>query len=386
MMLTPHGLVKLMDFGIAKASTDQRLTMTGTTMGSLYYMSPEQIQGAAHIDSRADLYSVGVSLYELVTGKRPFDGDSQFAIMSAHLEKTPVPPVEVDPSLPQALNDAILMSVAKDPAMRFQTAGAFRAALGTVIPASQAAAAGAPILQTAPRPAAPVITQPPAPVPAPGFQPMAAAPVAMAPAKPKGRRGLWMAMGALAAALGAIAVVEFGPWKNTKAQTPASQAQATQTALPPTTAAQPAPTQSQPAAATSAPPPTEAKVEPPLQQAAPMQTVARVKPSVAKRSAGKYRVRGATTAADASGQLRRPCSNPRSNPCNSRPPSNRWRSRLRLNRRPQPCRDAGHSRAIRTVGCARQRHSYQLAIAAAVAGGKRTQSEFALHRAGFLNG
>ena len=149
MMLTPAGVVKLMDFGIAKASTDQRLTMTGTTMGSLYYMSPEQIKGAAHIDSRADLYSVGVSLYELVTGKRPFDGDSQFAIMSAHLEKTPVPPVEVDPRLPQGLNDAILMSVAKDPAMRFQTAGAFRAALGSVLPAKQARADSA----NCPRPA-----------------------------------------------------------------------------------------------------------------------------------------------------------------------------------------------------------------------------------------
>ncbi len=165
MMLTPAGLVKLMDFGIAKASTDQRLTMTGTTMGSLYYMSPEQIKGAAHIDSRADLYSVGVSLYELVTGKRPFDGDSQFAIMSAHLETMPVPPVEVDPRLPQALNDAILMSVAKDPAVRFQTAGAFRAALGSILPARQAAPG--PILQTAPRPAAPVITQPVAAAPLP---------------------------------------------------------------------------------------------------------------------------------------------------------------------------------------------------------------------------
>ena len=56
-------------------------------------MSPEQIQGAVDLDARSDLYSVGVSLYELVTGKRPFDGDSQFAIMSAHLKNTPVPPV-----------------------------------------------------------------------------------------------------------------------------------------------------------------------------------------------------------------------------------------------------------------------------------------------------
>ncbi len=133
MMLTPGGVVKLMDFGIAKAANDHKLTMTGTTMGSLYYMSPEQIQGATTLDARADLYSLGVSLYELVTGKRPFDGDSQFAIMSAHLQTTPVPPIELDPKLPQMLNDVILMSVMKDPGGRFQTATAFRNALGNVI-------------------------------------------------------------------------------------------------------------------------------------------------------------------------------------------------------------------------------------------------------------
>src|SRR5215469_11677352 len=67
MMLTPAGAVKLMDFGIAKGAGDHKLTMTGTTLGSLYYMSPEQIQGAVNLDARSDLYSVGVSLYELVT-------------------------------------------------------------------------------------------------------------------------------------------------------------------------------------------------------------------------------------------------------------------------------------------------------------------------------
>src|SRR2546427_7412460 len=97
MMLTAKGVIKLMDFGIAKGAADRKLTMTGTTMGSLYYMSPEQIRGEQTLDARSDLYSVGVSLYELVTGKRPFDGDSQFAIMSAHLEKTPVPPITLDP-------------------------------------------------------------------------------------------------------------------------------------------------------------------------------------------------------------------------------------------------------------------------------------------------
>jgi serine/threonine protein kinase len=228
MMLTPGGVVKLMDFGIAKASTDQRLTMTGTTMGSLYYMSPEQIQGASNIDARADLYSVGVSLYELVTGKRPFDGDSQFAIMSAHLEKTPIPPVAIDPKLPQVLNDAILMSVAKDPAARFQTAGAFRNALGNVAPAARPIAVPVAPLN------AQAITQPvlgPAPIP------VAAAAMAM-PQKPRSKRGLWMAVGALATAAAVIAAIEFGPWKETKAA-PQTAQQQEQTQTPPATAPAP---------------------------------------------------------------------------------------------------------------------------------------------------
>jgi serine/threonine-protein kinase len=228
-------------------------------------MSPEQIRGAANVDARADLYSVGVTLYELVTGKRPFDGDSQFAIMSAHLEKMPVPPVEVDPRLPQGLNDAILMSVAKDPAMRFQTAGAFRAALQSILPAK----ASAPVPQAAPRPPAQAITQPPAPAPA--FQPMGPAPQTMSPARPKSKRGLWMAAGALAAALGAIAAIEFGPWKDTKAQTPPpSLAQAQPTAPAP------APVQTAPPTAEPASPAVAAPSQQP-QTAAPVPVVAKSK-------------------------------------------------------------------------------------------------------------
>jgi len=70
-IVTPEGQAKLMDFGIAKAVADRRLTAAGSTLGSLYYMSPEQVKGAATIDGRSDLYSVGVSLYEMVTGTRP---------------------------------------------------------------------------------------------------------------------------------------------------------------------------------------------------------------------------------------------------------------------------------------------------------------------------
>jgi serine/threonine-protein kinase len=245
MMLTPEGVVKLMDFGIAKAATDRKLTMTGTTLGSLYYMSPEQIQGAQTLDGRSDLYSVGVSLYELVTGKRPFDGDSQFAIMSAHLEKTPVPPVTVDPKLPQMLNDIILMSVAKDPAARFQTAGAFRNALSNV---------GLTRATTAP------IAAPASPAAAAAAKDSFHLIEPTKPQAPKGRRGLWMALGAVAAVVVLIAAIEFGPWKGTRAAqqqqvaTPAPQPQ-TQTpapqAQPVSAPAEPVPAAPQPVATTA---------------------------------------------------------------------------------------------------------------------------------------
>ena len=91
MMLTSEGLLKLMDFGIARADNDRGMTMTGTTLGSLYYMSPEQIRGEA-VDARSDFYSVAVSLYEMVTGRRPFQSGTNFSIMTAHLQEAPTPP------------------------------------------------------------------------------------------------------------------------------------------------------------------------------------------------------------------------------------------------------------------------------------------------------
>jgi serine/threonine-protein kinase len=248
MMLTPSGVVKLMDFGIAKASSDHKLTMTGTTMGSLYYMSPEQIQGAVNLDARADLYSVGVSLYELVTGKRPFDGDSQFAIMSAHLEKTPVPPIQLDPRLPQGLNDAILMSVAKDPNARFQTAGAFRNALRNLVPAVQPVAAAA-VAPTTPMTDTPQIIE------------------ATQPAPPRSKRGMWMAIGAVVTAIVVVALIQFGPFKKTTAAPQATNPPTVQTAAPPTQ--QPAPVQQ---AAPQTPTPANPEPVAPLVQQAPPAT------------------------------------------------------------------------------------------------------------------
>jgi hypothetical protein len=138
MMLTTQGVIKLMDFGIARSGDERGLTMTGTTLGSIGYMSPEQVKGEP-TDARSDLYSVGICLYEFVTGRRPFVANSEYSIMAAHLNQTPKPPLELNPGLPSALNEIILMAIAKDAAKRFQTADAFANALSSV-PASSAVA------------------------------------------------------------------------------------------------------------------------------------------------------------------------------------------------------------------------------------------------------
>jgi serine/threonine protein kinase len=137
MMLTPEGVVKLMDFGIARSGADVGLTVTGTTLGSLSYMSPEQVK-CAPVDARSDLYSLGVSLYEMVTGQKPFQADSHFSILQAHLRELPKPPMELRPELPEAVSKIILKAMEKDPAQRFQSADAFLDALQIVSAAGEA--------------------------------------------------------------------------------------------------------------------------------------------------------------------------------------------------------------------------------------------------------
>jgi len=173
MMLTPQGVIKLMDFGIARSTQDLGMTATGTTLGSLDYMSPEQVKSEP-TDARSDLYSLGVSLYEMVTGHRMFGATSSYSVMEAHVKEIPRPPIEVVPALPKALSDIIMMAVAKDPAHRFQTAEAMRNALSQVGVAS-AAVAGAPQAVATP---APQPVQQPRPVTPP---PMAAPPPVVTP-------------------------------------------------------------------------------------------------------------------------------------------------------------------------------------------------------------
>ena len=127
-MVTPLGVLKLTDFGLAKGSADVRVSRSGAPLGTLHYMSPEQVRGA-ETDARSDIYSLGAVLYELTTGKRPFDGDSAFSIMANHIDKLPIAPIEIAEELPPSMNNAILRSLEKNPAQRFSSAEEFLCAL-----------------------------------------------------------------------------------------------------------------------------------------------------------------------------------------------------------------------------------------------------------------
>ena len=125
-ILTSDGSVKLTGFGLAKGAQDNQLTQPGTVMGSLNYISPEQIKGSAKLDGRTDIYSAGVVLYEALTGRRPFHRKSQFELMLAHMNELPQAPSIINPDVPAELSEIVLTAMAKDPSARFQTAEEFR--------------------------------------------------------------------------------------------------------------------------------------------------------------------------------------------------------------------------------------------------------------------
>ncbi|UWF78554.1 PASTA domain-containing protein [Microbacterium neungamense] len=133
-MITPSGAVKVMDFGIARAVSDSSSTVAETTqiIGTAAYFSPEQAKGEP-VDARTDLYSTGVVLFELLTGRQPFRGDSAVAVAYQHVSETPVPPTEVNEQVPRALDAVVLRALAKDPYQRFPDAASFRAALDAAV-------------------------------------------------------------------------------------------------------------------------------------------------------------------------------------------------------------------------------------------------------------
>lgn len=126
-ILDPEGEAKVADFGIARAANSE-MTQAGAMVGTVQYLSPEQAQGIP-VDRRSDLYSAGVVLYELLTGQVPFEGEAPISIALKHVNERPVPPGQLRPGIPPALEAVVLRSLEKDPNLRFQSAEEFIAAL-----------------------------------------------------------------------------------------------------------------------------------------------------------------------------------------------------------------------------------------------------------------
>lgn len=127
-VMTENGTPKVLDFGIARLLGTNRMTRAGSIIGTLEYMAPEQVKGL-ETDSRTDTYALGMMLYEVLTGKTPFDTDNEFELMKLQTESLPLNPRSIRPSIPEEIEAAIMRSIQKDPDARFQTAGEFRRSL-----------------------------------------------------------------------------------------------------------------------------------------------------------------------------------------------------------------------------------------------------------------
>jgi beta-lactam-binding protein with PASTA domain/predicted Ser/Thr protein kinase len=196
-IVDPHGHAKVTDFGIARAGASE-MTETGSIMGTAQYLSPEQAQGHA-VTATSDIYSIGVMLYEMLTGRLPFEGDSAVAVALKHLSESPAPVSQWRPDVHPALEAVVMAALAKDPTQRWQSAEDLAAGLEaarTQIEAGpnggQDTAAFAAIPVPAPAETAPTqLASDTAPVLAPVGEPQ----------PERGRRWWWYAIGALALAL-----------------------------------------------------------------------------------------------------------------------------------------------------------------------------------------
>jgi serine/threonine protein kinase len=138
-MLTDRGTIKLTDFGIARFLGSDRLTQHGMVVGTFEYMSPEHILGH-DTDPRSDIYSLGVVLYEMLTGRLPFSTNNEYELMKSHVEKEPSPPRSLVSHIPVRMEQATMRALSKDPRERFETASDFQnALLGSATPGPQRA-------------------------------------------------------------------------------------------------------------------------------------------------------------------------------------------------------------------------------------------------------
>ena len=122
-IITEDGVAKVTDFGIAKAVSNSTITAFGTTIGSVHYFSPEHARGG-FTDEKSDLYSLGVVMYEMLTGKVPFDADTPVSVALKHMQEEPIAPIQVNPNIPVAVNDIIMKAMKKDTNLRYQNATA----------------------------------------------------------------------------------------------------------------------------------------------------------------------------------------------------------------------------------------------------------------------
>ena len=120
-IITEDGIAKVTDFGIAKAVSNSTITAFGTTIGSVHYFSPEHARGG-FTDAKSDLYSLGVVLYEMITGKVPFNADTPVSVALKHMQEAPKEPIELNPSIPKSVNDIIMKAMQKNINLRYQTA------------------------------------------------------------------------------------------------------------------------------------------------------------------------------------------------------------------------------------------------------------------------
>ena len=127
-MVLRDGSVKVADFGIARVASGGHSTLTQEALGSVHYISPEQARGS-HIDARSDLYSAGVVLYEMITGRLPFEGDTPVSVAIQHINSIPLSPREIDPAIPEALEAITMKAMASDVNQRYISADAMLADL-----------------------------------------------------------------------------------------------------------------------------------------------------------------------------------------------------------------------------------------------------------------
>ncbi len=127
-LITDDGEVKVTDFGIARAVSEASMTVTGTTLGSVHYFSPEQARGD-EVTGASDVYALGIVLYEMLTGRRPFEGDSAAGVALKRLNEDPPPPTRYRPELPAGLVAVVMRALAREPEDRFPDAGSFAEAL-----------------------------------------------------------------------------------------------------------------------------------------------------------------------------------------------------------------------------------------------------------------